>query len=477
MQRAIIVVLAVITVLLPLSTDADALFRDVTEEVGLSGGGHAAWADFDGDGWVDVLIGGTLFRNIEGERFERVELPEGVGSTGGTWGDATNDGNLDLFTFGASFALALNSGDGTFTRSDGLPDIPIARSRGACWVDVTGNGLLDLYVGGYETWQEEVYVDVILINEGDGRFSIGWQSSSEGKRSARGVTAADFNDDGRADIYVSNYRLQPNYLWLNTGSVPLPEAAAELGVAGVAKSEIGYTGGIRYPVSGHTIGSAWGDLDNDGLIDLFVGNFSHPPAYQDRPQFLRNTGPPDWSFEDMSATAALAWQESYASPALADFTNDGYLDLYFTTVYAGDHSVLYRNQGGWSFTDVTEESGIEAVRTYQAAWADYNNNGRLDLLTGGRLYENALEDAGNWVRLKLEGPGSAIGAVARLRLEDMTLTRHVESSTGEGNQNEMVLHFGLGDHEGPVEVEITWPGGDRQSLTVPANELTTIAQP
>ncbi len=345
MTRTIVVAFAI---LLPLPSCSEPIFRDVTDAVGLSGGGHAVWADFDGDGWVDVLIGDTLFRNIEGERFERVELPEGVGAMGGTWGDATGDGNLDVFTFGSSFALALNNGDGTFTRSDGLPEIPISLSRGACWVDVTANGRLDLYIAGYETWQEEVYLDVILINEGDGEFSLGWQSTPEGRRSARGVTAADFNDSGHADIYVSNYRLQPNYLWLNDGSLPMEEIAAEHGVAGVAKSEIDYTGGISYPVSGHTIGSAWGDLDNDGWIDLFVGNFSHPPAYQDRPQFLRNTGPPDWRFEDMSERAGLHWQESYASPTLADYNNSGYLDLYFTTVYSGDHSVLYRNEGGWA---------------------------------------------------------------------------------------------------------------------------------
>ncbi len=428
----------------------------------MSGGGQAAWADYDGDSWVDVLIGRTLFRNIEGERFEAVALPEGVGGTGGTWGDFDNDGDLDLFTFGSTFALAINNGDGSFTRSEGLPEIPVVASRGACWVDLNADGLLDLYIGGYEKWEESVYLDAILISEGDGTFSLGWQSSEEGKRSARGVTAADFDDDGDADVYVSNYRLQPNQLWLNTGELPMTEVGAERGVAGVAKSAINYTGGIRYPVSGHTIGSAWGDLDDDGWLDLFVGNFSHPPAYQDRPQFLRNSGPPEWTFEDMSEGAGLAWQESFASPALADWDNDGDLDLYFTTVYAGDHSVLYLNDGDWTFRDVTAEAGIKAERTYQAAWADFNNDGRLDLLTGGRLYENRTE-GGNFLRVKLEGPGSAIGAVARVQIGEATLTRHVESSTGEGNQSEMTLHFGLGDYEGAVVVEITWPGGAEQT--------------
>lgn len=470
MRAAMLVALVSLTAL----AGADELwFVDVTAQVGLSGGAQAAWADFDNDGWVDLLIGGTLYRNVTGERFEPVVLPPNVASMSGTWGDADNDGDLDLFTFGGSFALALNNGDGSFTRSEGLPDIPVVASRGACWVDVNADGWLDLYIGGYEKWEEAVYLDAILLNLGNGKFVVGWQSGEADKRSARGVTAADFDEDGDADVYVSNYRLQPNYLWLNIGSLPMPEVAARRGVAGIPKSEINYTGGIRYPICGHTIGSAWGDLDDDGHLDLFVGNFSHPPAYQDRPMFLRNTGAPEFCFEDMSANAGLAWQESFASPALADFDNDGDLDLYFTTVYAGDHSVLYRNEGDWHFVDVTGASGIATERTYQAAWADFDNDGDLDLLSGGKLYENRVA-SGHWLRLKLEAPGSALGASARVRLGDRTLTRHVESSTGEGNQNEMTLHFGLGEDTGPVTVEVLWPGGMRRSYRVPVDSCTTL---
>lgn len=476
MRRLILAALLVSVVLLPLSASAEPAFVDVTAQVGLSGGGQAAWADYDADGWVDVLIGATLFRNIEGERFEQVALPEGVGGMSGTWSDYDNDGDLDLFTFGSKFALAMNNGDGTFTASEGLPDeIPVVNSRGSCWVDLNGDGLPDIYIGGYEKWEDRVYLDAILLNEGDGTFSLAWQSSDEGKLSARGVTAADFDEDGDADVYVSNYRLQPNRLWLNAGGIPMTDVGAERGVAGVAKSPIDYMG-VRYPVSGHTIGSAWGDLDDDGHLDLFVGNFSHPPDYQDRPQFLRNTGAPDWTFEDMSEGAGLKWQESFASPALADVDNDGDLDLYFTTVYGGDHSVLYLNDGDWHFRNVTSEAGIKAVKTYQAAWADYDGDEDLDLLTGGKLYENRT-DGGNALRVRLEGPGSAIGAIARVQVGERTLTRHVESSTGEGNQNEMTLHFGLGDYEGPVDVEISWPGGDKQTYHAYSGWSVAVTKP
>lgn len=454
----------------------ETLFVDVTEQVGLAGGGAAAWADYDGDGWVDVYISGRLYRNIEGERFalanEEAGLPTDRGP--GIWGDFDNDGHPDLFMWGGTGSLFRNNGDGTFTDATaGLPELPPLVSRGAVWVDLDGDGYLDLYIGGYEVWEKEMYPDFILLNQGDGTFREHWRTPPDELLSARGVTAADFNENGRMDVYVSNYRLQPNLLWRNDGEMRLVDVAAEVGVAGIAKSEITYMGGRRYPVCGHTIGSAWGDLDNDGHLDLFVGNFSHPPAYQDRPMFLRNTGPPDFHFEDRSAGAGLAWQESFASPTMGDFDNDGNLDLYFTTVYAGDHSVLYRNEGDWRFADVTAAAGIVAERTYQAAWADYNNNGRLDLLTGGKLYENRTE-GGDWLLVRVEGPGSGIGAQARIRLGDRVLTRQVEGATGEGNQNDLRMHFGLGDHEGEVEVELRRTDGTREVFSTPVNRILTV---
>ena len=90
----------------------------------------------------------------------------------------------------------------------------------------------------------------------------------------------------------------------------------------------------------------------------------------------------------MTKTAELRWQESYASPALGDYDNDGRLDLYFTTVYPGDKSVLYRNLGGWKFEEVKDGAGLSLPQTYQAAWADFDNDGQLDLITGGKLFRN-----------------------------------------------------------------------------------------
>ena len=125
--------------------------------------------------------------------------------------------------------------------------------------------------------------------------------------------------------------------------------------------------------------------------------------------------------------------------------------------------------------DVTAASGIATARTYQAAWADYDGDGDLDLLSGGKLYQNQSA-GGSWLRVKLEGPGSAIGAVARVRVGERTLTRQVESSTGEGNQNEMVLHFGLGDYDGFVSLEVAWPGGARTTHNLRSGCSVSVSQ-
>ena len=158
----------------------------------------------------------------------------------------------------------------------------------------------------------------------------------------------------------------------------------------------------------------------------------------------------------------MRWQESYASPALGDFDNDGLLDLFFTTVYGGNRSVLYRNTGNWKFEEIPNAAGMNTENTYQGAWGDFNGDGYLDLVTGGKLFRNPGGD-GNWIKVQLVGKRkvnrSAIGSQVRIRLGDKILVRQVDGATGQGNQNDSVLHFGLGKTKGPVLIEVRWSNG------------------
>ena len=427
------------------------------------GNGKAAWGDFDNDGRVDLLAGGNIHRNV-GDGFSFFTR---VGD--GIWGDYDNDGWLDIFVY-ESRSLFRNEEGRQFVNvtSQALPELPTRVTVGAAWADLDGDSFLDLYIGGFENPGYDV--DVILLNEGGETFRLAWTQSGD-VDPARGITACDFDEDFDMDVYVSNYRLEQNQLWRNDGNASFVNAGPSHGVEGIWDGW-GHS-------HGHTIGSAWGDLDGDGHFDLFVGNFSHPDAWQDRPRFYRNLGPgEDYRFEDLSDGAGLAWQESFASPTLGDVDNDGDLDLYFTTVYRGDRNVIYVNQGGFRFTE-QEDTGLPQGETYQAAWADFDNDGDLDLATNGRLYRNEGND-NDWIVLRLVGDGidinrAAIGAQARVQVSAGTVTRQVESSTGEGNQNDLALHFGLGVvEEETVTVEIGWPNGIVQTRQVAVKQSTEI---
>lgn len=465
LQRPILCV-ALIIGSIPL-LGAEHIFEDASKSLGLSlGGGQVSWGDFNNDGWEDLHDGG-LWVNERGKKFSRFN---GQGPSGhGIWGDYNNDGWLDFYSW-SSGKLYRNEKGKEFVdvTPKALTERPMKVSRGAAWMDMDNDGYLDLYVAGYEIWQKAVYPDALYRNMG-GKDFVTHTLPKVRNMSARGVSAADFDADGDVDVYVSNYRLFPNRLWRNDGEGKFIEIATPSSTAG--------DGGLG--AWGHTIGSAWGDLDNDGYLDLFVGNFSHPPAYQDRPKFLRNRGPDGkFVFEDKSSGAGLHWQESYASPALADYDNDGLLDLFFTTVYAGNTSVLYRNNGNWKFIDTTAPSGIRTAQTYQSAWCDFDKDGDLDLASGGKLWRNR-GNSNKWLAVQLEGTGkvnrAAIGTTVRLKVGEQMLTRHVNSSTGEGNQNSLILHFGLGPNP-PKELEATvlWPGNTQKKQLVEAGKFNRI---
>ena len=440
-----------------------ATFTDIgilLENPGDPGPGKVAWGDFDNDGWVDLHGDGIVWHN-EGGSFSLFQALTSFGGDG-VWGDYDNDGFLDM-----------SHGDRLYRNQEGtgfeevsslIPSSSLGNSRAAAWGDFNGDSYLDLFIGGYAVGNSYPYEpDALLINNQGQNFTLAWQESGT-IRAGRGVTAADFDVDGDLDVYVSNYRLQPNYLFENDGQGNITDTAGSHGAQGG---------------NGHSIGAAWGDMDNDGHIDLFAGNFAH--RGQPESQFLKNLGPAGgFDFQDQSGSAGLGYQESYASPSLADYDNDGDLDLFLTTVYTGDHSVLYRNNGSWNFSDVTGSEGLSGLgKTYMNAWADFDNDGDLDLAADGRIFRNN-ESGNNWLKVHLEGDGhqvnrSAIGAQVRASFQGMVLTRQVEAGTGQGNQNDLTLHFGLGNYGDTVSLEVFWPDGTSETTQVTPNQTITLA--
>lgn len=435
-------------------------FRDRTSELGLElANSKACWVDINNDGWTDLCAGGVVWENNGGKVFSK--MAEGFGEVASA--DFDNDGFADLFSYSPIRAFR-NTGGKSFEPVE-MPELPRCVSMGGCCGDFNGDGFVDFYVGGYEDWDAGItYPDMLLMNENGKSFRLAW---SDARYRARGVTACDFDQDSDLDVYVSNYRLQPNVLWLNDGQGQLADATA-------ARNAVGTSPGFD---GGHSIGAAWGDFDNDGRFDLFVGNFAHVDGRGDQPKsrFLRNLGvEKEYTFEDRGPCGVF-YQESWASPSAGDFDNDGDLDLFFTTVYGtasfgvANNPALFRNDGGFVFADATPATTLTSLPpTYQAAWADFDHDGDLDLVTAGKLFENTTPNR-HWLALRLEGDGnvvnrSGIGAQARITLSNQILTRQIEAGTGEGNQNDLLLHFGLGDHARLVRLEILWPNGKQQTV-------------
>lgn len=450
------------------TTEADrspVTFEDVSAEMGFGGETvSACWVDFDNDGWMD-LAGAGLWRNVPatgsgqaGRKFVHVDAP-----AGSAWGDIDNDGWLDSVDPGGN--LNWGSADGSYTKTT-LPNKVNENSEAIALLDIDGDGLLDIYWAGWELQIGANQRDGIYRNLDDREFQHIWTSGEA--LPARSASTADFDNDGDPDIYVSNYRLCGNYLWRNN-----TVGGGDPGTFTFASASHNALAG-----NGHSIGSCWGDFDNDGLIDLFAGNFAH--GGQPESRFLRNQGSEaDYSFED-KGTCGVFYQESYARPNFGDYDNDGDLDLFLTTVYGHNACVMFRNDGDWNFTDVTAEAGLGNLRkVYAVAWCDYDNDGDLDLSTAGRLFRNN-GNRNHSLKVKLVGSGavnrSAIGAQVRIKTDYGIITREVQSVTGgHGNFNGHTLHFGLGGQKQSRTIEIAWPyTKERQTATAAANRVTTV---
>ncbi len=460
-------------------------FSDMTTEAGLEGveGKRVAWSDIDGNGFPDLFVNGRfLFINNGDGTFTNASEYAGIThdhSSGGILADFDKNGTPDLLAFTSEGGprLYLNrSGPGNSIRFEdvtakALPPWPDNSwpTEASAAADVDGDGAEDIYLADFEVRGPERGIgapDLFYLNRGDGTFVDAASHIiplSGENMCGRGAAFSDFNGDGRQDLFIANYRLDPDFLFENlevdgASSFVLKDRADTLGVRG--KNVTG--------AYGHSIGGAWGYLE-DQRPALFVAGLAHPMllGLSDTSALYlpkKNTDEFESHFEDMG----FHYQETHSDPSFADVDMDGDLDLFITSVYRGAPSFLYLNQGR-EFVDATWLAGLRVENGWGAAWADYDRDGDMDLAVcsnnAPRLFRNEAQSLKrNWLEVKVAGTHSSttgIGSKITVETADKTMRwiREIQAGRGTGNQDEAIAHFGLGKHTGPFKVTVNYPSG------------------
>lgn len=484
-------------------------------------GTGVAFIDYDNDGWPDIFLvngstleGGSpdaisrLYRNTRDGKFRDVTREANVGRAG--WGngvcagDIDNDGFEDLFvTYWGDNALYRNSGEGRFediARKAGLLSAAKEWSSGCTFLDYDRDGMLDLFVSSYQKFDPAtaplpgkgatcewkgmpVFCGPrglpfgsakLFRNRGNATFEDVTTKSriSEAKGFyAFTAVAADLNEDSWTDIYVASDST-PSLFFRNNKDGTFSEIGTE---TGIAFNEHGFEQG--------GMGVAAGDFDGDGKLDLLKTNFAG-----DHPNVYRNLG--KGIFEDVVIRSGMAVNPQYVGwgIGLADLDNDGHPDVLQVNghVYPeldkrkGSESyrnprLVYRNLGDGRFEDVSAMAGpgIAQLKSSRgAAFSDFDNDGDIDVLVMNMgdhpsLLRNDLEQTRQAVKLKLHGAKSnrsAIGAAVTVHAGGRSQVQTVLSQSSFVSQNDLRLHFGLGEQKQVDRILVRWPNGDREDF-------------
>ncbi len=480
-------------------------FTDVAREVGIDVDGLAGGVvleDFDNDGFLDVMVSNwglegqlRLFHNNgDGTFTERTEEAGLLGLTGGLnmiQTDYNNDGLLDVLVLRGAWigteghypcSLLRNNGDFTFTdvtEEAGLLRLHPVHS--AVWFDYNNDGWLDLFLAN-ESRQDDRNPCELFRNNGDGTFT---ECAAEHGLSLvgffKGVASADFNNDGRPDLFLSRVD-GPKLLLRNDG----PAGADTSPKAQWRFTNVAEIAGVTEPPISFP---CWfWDYNNDGWPDIFVSGYRvHDvgdlaaeclglPQSGQRPKLYRNNG--DGTFADVTKECGLDHVSLTMGANFGDLDNDGWLDFYLGTGNPDLNTLLpnkmFRNDRGIRFQDVTTSGGFgQLQKGHGIAFGDINNDGTQDVysVVGGaveadhfrhQLFANPGH-GNNWIKLKLIGVKTnraAIGARIHVVVEAEQGDRSIHRIVGSGGSfgaSPLRQEIGLGQARTVKRVEIFWP--------------------
>jgi hypothetical protein len=492
-------------------------------------GSGAAFLDYDNDGWLDLFVvdGGSvaaagkstarhrLFHNEGQGLFKDVTAASGIVhrdyGMGACAGDVDGDGRTDLYitNYGPN-ALYRNSGNGAFTDVTRVAGVGLDGWSTSCaFVDVDRDGDLDLFITNYldaptsknpfcgdPQRRIRVYChplnytglpSVLYRNDGKGVFTdvSGEAGIAKFVGNGLGVAVGDYDDDGAPDVFVANDAV-PNFLFHNDGKGRFNEVALAAGVA------VGRDGKARAGM-----GTEFADYNGDGRLDLVVTNHEFETH-----SLFRNDG--KGSFSDASVEAGIA------SPTLPfvgfgvaffDADNDRALDMAIVNGHVIDNTAVFRpgsthaqrrllfqNANGRRFAEVSRQSGpgfaAQTVgRTLLAG--DIDNDGDVDLVVtnNGGPVEVLRNNAGrerHALVVRVAGVRSnrnGIGARITLTAQGRAQMREVKSGSSYLGQNDLRVHFGLGDATRVERIDVRWPTGDVETLRdVVADQIVTVTE-
>jgi enediyne biosynthesis protein E4 len=450
---------------------------------------YFANGDAQGNAWE-----GLLFKNDGNGIFSPVNdagplISEIYTSAGCSWGDYNNDGFLDLIVTNpvsspnrSKISLYSNNGDGTFSNLDAdLLTLEEAYAKfDPSWADYNNDGWLDVLISNarFEGTGEN---SSLYSNNHDSTFSVRINNLTRGITARGSVCWVDADNDGNMDALTTGGSIDYNTtLWINTGSE--------------FTENILITGGSA--TGRDTDGASWGDYDNDGDMDLYLINHGQTGDSNllFRNDSLDESGNVILTSLDSSSGIGDLVSDIDLSvvSAWGDVDNDGDLDLFVGndgSTDLGHHSQLYINNNFIFSKSISDDIYPNADSIRSAAFSDVDNDGDLDLITGragkNYLFINTLDKGNNWLKIKLTGSQankSALGARVKIKAtihgDTVKQIREVQSHTGARSQNSLVVHFGLGDAAVVDELTVEWPGnGNKDILTnIPANQYIEITE-